>query len=128
VNTIERDDRGAYVLILTLRRGKSIEVGKLMKRHFQPGVYFYVGSARSSLRSRLGRYFSGPRTPHWHIDYLLRHGKCTAALCIFSSARDIECRIAAVLASLLESIEGFGSSDCRCRSHLFYLPDLVGSP
>jgi Uri superfamily endonuclease len=39
---------------------------------------------------------------------------------------DIECSIAVRIRSLpgvSEPIPGFGSSDCRCRSHLFLLDD-----
>ncbi|OGS40097.1 MAG: hypothetical protein A3K77_02330 [Euryarchaeota archaeon RBG_13_31_8] len=31
-----------------------------------------------------------------------------------------ECRIATILEKHLFSIPGFGCSDCRCKSHLFY--------
>jgi Uri superfamily endonuclease len=119
---IETDDRGAYVLIITLSRARKIGVGGLGVRCFQPGTYFYVGSALSGFRSRLPRYFRTLRTPHWHIDRLLEYGRCAGALCCATAHRDAECRIAEALDSSLEAIAGFGCSDCRCRSHLFWRP------
>jgi Uri superfamily endonuclease len=43
---------------------------------------------------------------------------------IIKGDKDRECIIATELAKLLTPIPGFGVSDCRCSSHLFYSHDL----
>jgi len=86
----------------------------------------YVGSALGpgGLRARLARHASPSPRKHWHIDFLLPHARVTGALVVESPER-IECALASWLAELADScVPGFGSSDCRCEGHLFFLgPD-----
>jgi Uri superfamily endonuclease len=61
----------------------------------------------------------------WHIDYLSSVAEIVAIGKI--EARDqVECEIAQRLAFYkgLTGIVDFGSSDCRCRTHLFYTRHL----
>ena len=117
--------QGTYILLLTLSAPATVAVGKLGQLDFETGRFAYVGSAfgPGGLAGRLGRYIEGPRRRHWHIDYLLEHAEGTGAL-VSSRAERFECRWAAWLESRAErTVDGFGSSDCRCRGHLFFLGD-----
>ena len=112
-------DRGVYVLFLELAEEQSITIGRLSDIHFSCGYYAYVGSAMNGLKSRLSRHLRKDKKLHWHIDYLLEK----ASIVDISIARTedrAECTIAQALGSQFYFIPGFGSSDCRCHSHLFF--------
>ncbi|GBE56625.1 sugar fermentation stimulation protein A [archaeon BMS3Bbin16] len=118
----EARDRGSYLLILRLTDAKSVEVGSLGVLEFRPGYYIYVGSAMKNLAKRIERHKRLRKKMHWHIDYLRRVCDFHAALPIRSSER-IECLLAEAVKEVSEfEITDFGSSDCACRSHLFYMP------
>ena len=60
---------------------------------------------------------------HWHIDYLSSQAENIVTFPILTF-RNMECDLAADLEALGgRAISGFGCSDCRCKSHLFYFPD-----
>ena len=60
------------------------------------------------------------RKPSGTIDYLLARWKVSTVIWGHSETK-LECSVAAGLrAAGLESAKGFGASDCRCPSHLFY--------
>jgi Uri superfamily endonuclease len=86
---------------------------------FSAGYYAYTGSALNSLESRISRHLSDNKKIFWHVDYLLLISKVVGVWTIISDKR-LECSSAARYASLTASVKGFGSSDCRCRSHLFF--------
>jgi Uri superfamily endonuclease len=118
--------KGAYVLLLFLNSTKDVTVGKLGTISFARGFYAYVGSAMGVAGfKRVGRHLdvaAGRRkTQQWHVDYLLPVSDVIKTVEIETQER-IECRIAHSLRKnpSLASIRGFGSSDCRCCSHLFY--------
>jgi Uri superfamily endonuclease len=120
-------DKGSYCLILAARES-CIAIGSLGDLFFPPGWYVYCGSAQGPggfarvLRHiRVSR--EGVSSPTWHIDYLLSSQAFTleAAVCIPGRERETECHIAASLSG--RPCTGFGCSDCRCRSHLFYYPE-----
>lgn len=120
--------KGAYVLILRLASAKDVTVGKLGTISFAQGCYAYVGSAMGSAGfKRVERHLdvsAGRRkTQKWHVDYLLTISEVIETIEIVTQER-IECGIAQNLEKnpSLTCIEGFGSSDCRCCSHLFYSP------
>ncbi len=102
-------------------------VGRLGLQTFN-GVYVYVGSAQGSggLTSRVARHqdvASGVRaTRRWHVDYLLSISRRVDALMAETSHPDAECALARELSRRADRVaDGFGASDCRCRSHLFQL-------
>lgn len=98
-------------------------IGRLGVFDLKAGRYAYVGSALNGLEARTRRHLSGRGKKRWHIDYLMAVAEEREALLI-RSGEDIECSLADRLRSLpgaSEPIAGFGSSDCRCRSHLFLL-------
>ena len=110
---------GVYILIISLKKEHTIKVGRRRTIPFASGYYFYVGSALGGLEARVTRHLAKEKRHHWHIDYLLDASKIIGFLAI-PTTRRIECLVAKSLSEGLEGINGFGSSDCNCRSHLFY--------
>lgn len=114
------EDRGSYLLVLTLSRPADLDVGALGKLHFPPGHYVYVGSAMRALSARIRRHRRRHKACRWHVDYLRAAADAAAALPIRSDRRQ-ECDLAAAVARVLDpGPAGFGCSDCRCTTHLFY--------
>ncbi|MCX8069877.1 MAG: DNA/RNA nuclease SfsA [Thermodesulfovibrionales bacterium] len=117
----EIKDRGAYLLILKLPHKKSINIGALGNMEFQKGYYIYVGSAMKDLTHRIARHRRKHKNNFWHIDYLIQNAQFITALPIRDNEK-IECLIAKKMFDISEySIANFGSSDCDCKSHLFYM-------
>lgn len=115
--------RGVYLLFLRIAEDVGIRVGGLGKITFKKGLYAYVGSAQNNLEKRIMRHRSKVKKLRWHIDYLTRSGKVKpVAAYAYDLGREYECIIARLLSGIAsEAIKGFGSSECRCRSHLFRL-------
>ncbi|MBI2852526.1 MAG: GIY-YIG nuclease family protein [Chloroflexi bacterium] len=111
--------KGSYVLLLHLPIGMTLSFGRNRSAVFQRGHYAYVGSAMNGLEARVNRHLRKDKKRHWHIDYLLEHAEVTGVILAKSASRT-ECAIAMALAERFDSISGFGSSDCRCPSHLFF--------
>lgn len=114
---------GTYFLLVSLPAPISVSVGSLGEISFDRGRYAYVGSAfgPGGLAARLRRYAAGPRRNHWHIDHLLDQAQVLGALVSTDAAR-LECRWASwCQQQTFKCVDGFGASDCRCRSHLFFL-------
>ncbi len=123
---VKGNPRGAYMLVIELRRPRRIAVGRLGRLRFAAGLYIYCGSALRGLHARIKHHLA-PRykRPHWHIDHLLRHARVVDVLAIESSV-NAECtlvRNVAALTGAVPAARGFGSSDCRrrCGSHLLRL-------
>jgi Uri superfamily endonuclease len=79
----------------------------------------------NGLEARTRRHLEARGKKRWHIDYLMELAEEREALLV-PSEDDIECALADRLRSLpgtCEPIAGFGSSDCRCRSHLFLIDE-----
>ena len=124
-------DGGAYVLLLQLNDRRALIIGALGEYHFQSGFYAYVGSAlgpggfKRILRHI--RVSTGEnKARRWHIDYLSSVSTIIEAHKVFTQER-LECAIATLMLNDLgtSSMRGFGSSDCNCRSHLFYSKRLA---
>lgn len=115
--------RGTYSLIVHVPYELALSVGELGKIVFKPGYYAYIGSALGGLEKRVGRHLREEKKVYWHIDHLLIHVRAVDVIVARSEGRN-ECVVAKELADGLPSIRGFGSSDCRCESHLFYSPDF----
>jgi Uri superfamily endonuclease len=114
--------KGVYVLLMKLEVTREINIGRLGLISFRPGGYAYVGSAMGSFKGRLGYHLKKNKKQHWHIDYLLESAVISDVLTIETEVR-LECAIARALGERFESIPGFGSSDCQCKSHLFFAPN-----
>ena len=93
-------------------------VGKLGYVSFPMASYAYVGSAMNSLNARLARHIRDEKKLHWHINYLLQEAEIDEIILCPSEER-VECSLSQALARELEYIPGFGSSDCKCQSHLY---------
>jgi Uri superfamily endonuclease len=120
------EDKGTYVLIVSVAQLTRLEIGRLGTFDVAPGFYAYVGSAfgAGGLRARIGHHLESTAAPHWHIDYLL--GIAEPIEVWFSTAsQKFERRWADLLekaSNFRIPIARFGSSDYhRSRSsHLFY--------
>ena len=64
------EDRGTYVLIMSVSQMQRLDVGSLGVCEVVPGYYLYVGSAFGSggLRARIGHHLESVAAPHWHLD------------------------------------------------------------
>ncbi len=110
------------MLIMRCRKTGKTTIGKLGQIELKPGFYIYVGSARGpgGIKARVTRHRRQKKKLHWHIDYLRRH---TALIETWILAGDTnrEHDWAKVLSSQYKIAHvRFGSSDCRCATHLFY--------
>ena len=126
--------KGTYALVLHLKGREEITVGKLGTFAFPAGYYLYVGSALGpgGLEARLARHCRRDKKLHWHVDYLLERAHLVEVWSTVSTDR-LECfwaqalvlydkyRAARQLPGSEIPVPGFGSSDCRCPSHLIYL-------
>ncbi|OIO61606.1 DUF123 domain-containing protein [Candidatus Woesearchaeota archaeon CG_4_10_14_0_2_um_filter_33_10] len=115
--------KGAYCLVIKLKKDSSIKIGALGTIKFKKGLYCYVGSALNSLEKRIQRHLSKKKKLHWHIDYLLMN-KNTSIKKVFykQSNKKEEYKIAKfVLKNSTDLIADFGCSDCKCKSHLFMI-------
>jgi Uri superfamily endonuclease len=108
----------------------SLIVGRLGTCSLPAGWYTYAGSALGpgGLEARLARHLRAEKRLHWHIDYLLQHGRVETIWQIPSPAR-LECAWAAAIRALPGAetpVPGFGASDCRCSAHLVHFSDRPG--
>jgi Uri superfamily endonuclease len=115
---------GTYTLILSSSIEKPVNVGKLGTLLLKPGFYVYVGSAfgPGGLKARIRHHLKLSSRPHWHLDYL----SPTLRLCeIWYTYDQIHrehqwAEVHAQTRGARMPLPGFGSSDCRCPSHLFF--------
>lgn len=119
---------GTYILILKLNHEKSIQVGKLGKFKFAPGFYAYIGSAfgPGGLGGRMKHHFKSTAKPHWHIDYLKNF---TSIEQVWFSEQQIRrehnwAKLMSQMDGVSVGIKGFGCSDCKCETHLFYFNEM----
>jgi Uri superfamily endonuclease len=111
---------GTYQLYIRLSQPARITVGRLGIFDFSDGLYIYTGSALNGLRQRLVRHCRADKTLHWHIDYLLYHA-AIEFIALYPTKERLECELnQQTLGRPGASVpmQGFGSSDCRCISHL----------
>lgn len=117
---------GSYVLWLQLHADRRIQVGALGSMGFAAGHYAYLGSALGpgGVAARLGRHLQVNKKPRWHVDYLRRFSHIPVVWVCYDDARR-EHDWASALARLPGAdlpVRRFGSSDCRCPSHLVWFP------
>jgi Uri superfamily endonuclease len=99
-------------------------VGKLGSFDFPAGWYTYIGSAfgAGGLIGRIKHHLRPVEKPHWHIDYLRQE----AALKEIWLSPDTERREEDWVDMMIDIpgatalIEGFGASDTKQETHLFY--------
>jgi Uri superfamily endonuclease len=114
--------KGIYVLHLDLVSDRQIRVGSLGIRSFHAGHYAYVGRAfgPGGLAARLRHHLRSGSAPHWHIDYLRAHGRVREIWYgrTQPAYEHLWARVLMQMDGVTVPAKGFGSSDCRCRSHL----------
>jgi len=112
--------KGIYVLVVSVERNINVKVGKLGSLRFERGLYAYVGSAQNNLQKRVRRHLGREKKKFWHIDFLLDNLHVKVLQVFYRNVeRFEECRIAKELGKEGVAVPDFGSSDCRCKSHLF---------
>lgn len=111
--------KGTYLLFMNLEKNLKIKIGKLGIFNFPKGTYVYAGSALNSLEARIKRHLSKKKKMHWHIDYFLKKAKIIDVTKIPSNKKT-ECKIANKIKGKIIANK-FGSTDCKCRSHLFFI-------
>ena len=111
-----------YVLVLELGEGQEIPVGGLGQGYFPRGFYVYCGSASGGVTTRLNRHLTEGKKPKWHIDYLVEKAEIREII-TYETEKRLECLLSPALSRELTYIPGFGSSDCHCKSHLFFCAD-----
>jgi Uri superfamily endonuclease len=118
-----RSEPGTYALILYNPKKNQVQIGQWQTIEIKRGYYIYVGSAfgPGGVKARVSRHFKPEKSKRWHIDYLRAVTRPKWAWYTHDQRR-VEHEWADVLSRQpgISSIEGFGCSDCRCRSHLFY--------
>ena len=113
---------GIYVLVISVDKNVRINVGALGSVFFEKGLYAYVGSAQNNLKRRLERHLTKVKRKFWHVDYLLCNDVVKVLRGFHRKAEKYEeCQIALKMNKRGIAIKGFGSSNCRCVSHLFKL-------
>lgn len=112
--------KGIYSLVFDCN--EKIVVGSIGEKELN-GRFCYIGSARGKggLESRIGRHidlYKGKKdVRHWHIDYVLP--RCDLiGYCYGKTSKDKECELGKKM-NYTMVFDGFGSSDCDCKSHLF---------
>ena len=116
--------KGTYAIIMELGSDKRISVGKLGKINFKKGYYLYVGSGQNSLGTRIARHLRKRKKKFWHIDYLLAERKARIKEVWVAEDKRIECLAARKILEEANTpllAKKFGSRDCSCPTHLFYL-------
>lgn len=122
-------DSGCYQLLIYLGKPCRIRVGRLGIFDFPAGWYVYTGSALGGLSFRIKRHLQRKKRLHWHIDYLLQHGRITGIKKCLTTKRK-ECSLNVRLFNFFKAkmlVKKFGSTDCRCKTHLAYFekkPDI----
>lgn len=109
-------------MVLEVDRDTEIEIGALGGIHFEEGYYCYVGSAfgPGGIKRVLNhiKILEGEKDRNrWHIDYLNSNQNVSAHK-IFLTSEKVECDISQNIDA--EPVLDFGSSDCKCSSHLKY--------
>lgn len=118
--------KGTYVLFVIFERDTDINVGAKGPHLFKAGTYCYVGSAMAGLDQRLGRHLAHDKCLKWHIDHLTVRCDRSEA---WESYPDFipECDLGHLVEECggIPEMQGFGCSDCGCRTHLFRVtPDV----
>ncbi len=117
-----RDLKGSYCLVAYLGQGCLLAFGK-NSAFFPRGWYVYVGSAMNGIQKRLQRHLRSRKKTRWHIDFLLHRAVLKGVIPMPSELRE-ECSKAAALKAMggAAIARKFGSTDCRCETHLYFFP------
>jgi Uri superfamily endonuclease len=124
------ETRGTYVLLLELASPARLVIGSLGTFALPAGWYAYAGSARGpgGLPARLRHHLRIAPRPHWHIDYLRAQSRLAEIWyrCGLEDREHQWARCLCAMAGTPPIVLGFGSSDCRCDTHLIAFPQSPG--
>ena len=114
--------KGSYLLSVFLARPRRLTIGRKGTFDFSAGHYLYCGSALNGLEARISRHLRPDKKLHWHIDYLVAEASILEVWWKEGSDR-LECTWSEAIATHggQVAVGGFGSSDCRCPTHLLWL-------
>jgi Uri superfamily endonuclease len=110
---------------MRLARPVVMAVGALGSHAFPAGLYICTGRASKGLSKRIARHRRAEKRLRWHVDYLLQQAQIEGIQAYPGKATE-ECSINNATTRVLKGIfpvKGFGSSDCRCISHLMLVPE-----
>ena len=119
--------KGTYVLVIDPTAGTSFHsfsAGALGRLELPADrFYLYVGSAfgPGGVQARVTRHMGSTKRSRWHIDYLLSRAPAARVWAACTEVPDREHEWVGILKAqmgLADSIAGFGSSGCECRTHL----------
>jgi Uri superfamily endonuclease len=118
--------KGSYLLLFRNPGLITVTAGKRLRFGARPGWYLYAGSALGpgGLAARLSHHCRPSLKPRWHVDYL-KESMRLAEIWLLQEEKRCECALAQAARNLSESripCPGFGSSDCKCESHLVHFP------
>lgn len=117
-------ESGTYILLLESGQYSDVAIGRFATLALQPGWYLYVGSAfgPGGLRARVGRHLRRHKSSRWHIDYLRSRTQLRQIwYCNEKQRREsLWAGELAKMPGLTIPLAGFGASDRRGESHLFY--------
>ncbi|MGD9016568.1 MAG: GIY-YIG nuclease family protein [Desulfobacterales bacterium] len=120
--------KGNYILLSNMESPETLLVGGLGRRYFPAGVYAYAGSAfgPGGLKGRLNRHLNPSTSCRWHLDYLKGRVRLVEIWWSQTPENIEHCWVKALMAlpGAAIPVAGFGSSDCRCRSHLVHFGAL----
>jgi len=111
----------SYILVIRVLEDFRTAVGSLGEVNFKKGHYMYVGSARAGI-SRICRHFRKKKKLRWHIDYLTV-SRFAKPVCAYLFDNE-ECYLSKMLSKKYTGVRGFGCSDCKCYTHLYYSPNV----
>ncbi|MCF7953655.1 MAG: DNA/RNA nuclease SfsA [Spirochaetales bacterium] len=117
---IAEKNAGVYFIVMKVSEEMKLPISSLGSPVLKPGWYIYAGSAKKNLLQRINRHLRKNKRLRWHIDYLTTRADSIKAFPI-RTLKDIECSLAGDIRRISDGfVPKFGSSDCRCPSHLFY--------
>jgi len=123
---------GTYALLLHAAEARPLEIGRLGRLELRRGFYVYVGSAfgPGGLPARLRHHLKPATRPHWHIDYLRPATRLVEIWYSHDEAVQEHAWADGIrrMRSASIPLPGFGSSDCRCPSHLSFHPERPPRP
>nr|WP_204305143.1 GIY-YIG nuclease family protein [Desulfurobacterium thermolithotrophum] len=117
--------KGTYCLVFKIDDLK-FKVRSGREFSLKSGYYIYVGSAFGSggLRKRISRHLKKEKKKHWHLDFISTDSSFKAFEVWVIEDKKVECFLANSISKTEKTITGFGSTDCKCPSHLFRVSEI----
>jgi Uri superfamily endonuclease len=119
------DEKGSYCVVFEVDSFSFVTKGR-KNFSLKGGTYVYVGSAfgAGGLRKRILRHLKRKKSKHWHFDFVTTHSSFKPLEVWLLEGQKVECELASLVGGVAEPVNGFGSTDCSCPSHLFRVEDI----